>query len=266
MENNAIFTRLQNAPASVFKNITQADGKEASQAPENKPQPMPGAIAGQVSEAEALGASKGAEIDAFSDVSSTQQAGQGITPASPNSGKLGHLLTAKTAIGIVDAVIPAIAVIALQYFMGLKMQKRDLQLTEAERNIIQPVLQNWLDTVAINFDSPLNALLITVGAVYGSKFAEKGFTAYFEKREAEQANAKRMEQIKKELEPVVKEAPKPDLLDKNGKLKPATTEDTNEFGYTKEEMSHARKMILKEGKAEPNRKQQAAWLARQRKN
>lgn len=251
-----MFDKLTNAPASVFKNVTTPVENQ----PEKQPEKPSGGIPGQVTEAEAMAGGKTAE---YSDLQPNTGAGSqapGPSIAAGNNGKLGHLLSAKTAIGIVDAVLPAIAVILLQHFFSIKLPKREVQLTESERNIISPVLQNWLDTVTINFDSPLNALLITVGAVYGSKFAEKGFTAYFDKRDADNAHAERMAVLKKETTPVVKEAPKVEIV-KAGKIVPATTEETNQYGYTKEQMKTAKAALVKKGYKEPNSRQAAAWLS-----
>lgn len=247
MENNTTFDRLQNAPASMFKNVTAPMENGSSPAPEN----APSSTTGEVSEADALAGAQGAEIS--QDVPPTAQPGATGNP--DTKGKLGHLLNAKTAIGIVDAVLPAIAVILMQYFMSVKMNKRELQLNESERAIIAVPLQNWLNSVVVDFDSPLNALLITVGAVYGSKFAEKGFAAYFDKRDADNLEKERLAKIKKENKAIVLDM-KPEIT----MTKPATTDTTNEWGYTEAQMLDGKKRC---GNKFANSKQVAAFLRRE---
>lgn len=266
---NNLFQKMRTAPAGVFNNVTidpeKLPGNEPAAAVPDKPKQPGTGLPGQVTDAEAQGAIKGAEYSPLEGGGSTPAA-EPVTPAQGgNSGRLGHLIGSKTAIGIFDAILPAIAVIGLQYFFDLKMNKRELQLNESERGILAPVLQNYLDSVIINFDSPLNALLITAGAIYGSKFAEKGFTAYFDKRDADNQQAERMEKLRKEMQPIVTPAPAMSIVDINKNITVAKTDGVNQWGYTDKQMK-AEKELRRKNKMSQKDEDVAAALRRKELN
>lgn len=245
-----LFDKLENAPVGTLKNVTQETFVDTT---------------GEVSEIEALAGGKAAEINTGPQAS-TNAAPQPESASQSPKQSLGHLLNAKTCIGIVDSILPALAVICFQYFLNVRIPKREVQLNEGERAIIQIPLQNYLNSVTIDFDSPLMALVVTLAAVYGSKFAEKGFTSYFDKRDADNLHKEEMEKLKKGLKTeIVKVAPVVELVDlKAGEInKPPVTEDTNEYGYTKEQMRVARQALIKSGKKSPSNSTCAAYLRRQ---
>lgn len=257
-----IFDRLEKAPKGTFVDVT-AMRPEVPLAGQPDEIQQPGVVADAVG----IEGGKAAELKPFGTGSAqgttTDTQGQNAAPKQT----LGHLLTARTAIGIVDSILPAIAVIAFQYFMGVKIPKKDIQLNEQERAIIQIPLQNYLNSIPIDFDSPLMALLITIGAVYGSKFAEKGFNAYFEKRDADAMRAEEIAKMKKQLQmETVKEQPKPDLADlKAGeKNKPPVNvgEGVDMYGHSLQERQKARADFKARGKQPPNSKVLAAYINR----
>ena len=264
LDNAHIFKKLRNAPDSLFKDITPPPLETASHGAILEPDSVLTDQPGIISEADALQGVSGAEIGAFDSPGTVKP---GITAETTGSGTpqtLGGLLTAKTAIGIMDAVIPAAAVILLQYIFDLKLQKKELQLTESERAILTPVLQNYLNSVPVAFDSPLAALLITVGAIYGSKFAEKGFNQYFDKKDAERAKADIVQAIAKEQATVVtKPATVVTMPDKKqpARTDPAASSKMTEYGYTEQQLKDARKAS---GFSNYTNKQAAAWLDKQK--
>lgn len=260
----SILDRLPAKPATSFANVAsiKPDVPVTGQGEPLQP-------AGIVDDATGIDGGKAAELKPLSTGSGPAGDGAKPTEAAPKQ-TLGHLLTAKTAIGIVDSVLPAIAVICLQYFLNVKVPKREIQLNETERAIIQIPLQNYLNSIPVNFDSPLMALLVTIGAVYGSKFAEKGFTAYFDKRDADAAHNEAMAQLKKQAAlTVVKETPKPELKDlKAGESNPpppAATYEVDSYGHSKLQRIEARMEMKKKGMVSPNGRQIAAWINRNKK-
>lgn len=83
----------------------------------------------------------------------------------------GNLITGSMAVGFIDIMLPALIVL-ISVKMGKQINKNQLSTTQKERDMISPVLQNYLNSVNFNVDSPLNALLITLAMVYGTKTIE----------------------------------------------------------------------------------------------
>jgi len=71
-----------------------------------------------------------------------------------------------------DMVLPVVCVILIEKINKRKVNKKFLQATPDEKKIIEPVLHNYLMSINFNVDSPLNALLITVAMIYGTKTIE----------------------------------------------------------------------------------------------
>jgi len=84
----------------------------------------------------------------------------------------GSLITGDMAVGFLDMALPVLFVLLIEKFNGKKVNKRLLQATSDEKKTIAPVLQNYLNSINFNVDSPLNALLLTVAFIYGTKAVE----------------------------------------------------------------------------------------------
>lgn len=85
---------------------------------------------------------------------------------------LGNLIDAKLLINLADSLIPALMVIGFKIVAKKKINKSKFSLTAQEKETIQPVLNNYLQTVNFSIESPLNALLLTLGVIYGTKTVE----------------------------------------------------------------------------------------------
>lgn len=81
---------------------------------------------------------------------------------------VGDIISANIVMEVVNIVIPKMIATAVKVIAKKNVTTRQLSATQAEKETIQPVLQNYLDSVHFKL-SPLNALIITLAAVYGSK-------------------------------------------------------------------------------------------------
>jgi len=75
------------------------------------------------------------------------------------------------AVMFLDMLLPAL-IVALMAKAGKQVSKSALQATAKEKEIIAPVLQNYLNSINFAVDNPLNALLITLAMIYGTKTVE----------------------------------------------------------------------------------------------
>jgi len=97
---------------------------------------------------------------------------QTAAPAAGQKLNAGNLITGQTAVGFLDMLLPLICVLVIEKINGSKINKRYLQATPDEKKILEPVLHNYLNSINFNVDTPLNALLITVAMIYGTKTIE----------------------------------------------------------------------------------------------
>ncbi len=144
-------------PGAAFTDITENPEKAA---PENT---------GQVLD---IGA-KAETTDIFSTPETpnarTQQTPADMFPnAGPNGVKLGNAIGGKTAVEIMNVLLPSLAVYAIGA-MGYRADKRMIELTADEKKIVIPAMQDYLNTIDINFQNPLYNLLFVVGSVYAAK-------------------------------------------------------------------------------------------------
>lgn len=86
--------------------------------------------------------------------------------------KVGNLVNAKMAMQLVNILIPTLLTIVLKQFSKKQVSKRSLEATKDERDVIEPVLQNYLQSISFNVDKPINALILTMAMVYGTKVIE----------------------------------------------------------------------------------------------
>ena len=94
------------------------------------------------------------------------------TPYNGQKLNVGSLFDSKIAVDLMDVIIPAILVVIVAKYTNQKILKSKFQLTASEKNTIQPVLQNYLNSINFSVDSPFNALILTVAVIYGSKTIE----------------------------------------------------------------------------------------------
>ena len=95
---------------------------------------------------------------------------------------IGAFMGGKTGVMIIDSVVPLIFWAILKYGIGVKVSRKELQLTAKEREEIEPLVKNCMDSLNMNFDNPFIALGITMAMVYGSKSLEVGMNKYDEKQ------------------------------------------------------------------------------------
>jgi len=91
--------------------------------------------------------------------------------------KAGNLITGQMAVTLLDLILPVACVLLIEKINGRKINKKWLQATADEKKILEPALQNYLNSINFNVESPLNALLITVAMIYGTKTIEVMNTA-----------------------------------------------------------------------------------------
>lgn len=145
------------------------------QIPSGAPKPSDTGGVGVVSQDSALGGSKHTEIKTFSltDASGKPIPGTGpVTPAG-SSVQLGSLVQGKHAVELVDAIIPALLVVAFKY-AKIDVRKTEMQLTEKEKNVLAPIVEACMNSIVLNFNSPWTTLAITAGVIYSSKIIEHG--------------------------------------------------------------------------------------------
>lgn len=100
------------------------------------------------------------------------QGGPGQTmPVDGQRLNAGNLLTPDMAVGFFNIILPAVMVIVFKRIGKLTI-KTQFEASQKELEIIKPILGKYLDSVHFSVESPLNALLITVGFIYGSKAIE----------------------------------------------------------------------------------------------
>jgi len=105
---------------------------------------------------------------------SENQNGQQRTQPQPQPQQINaaNLINGQMAVHFLDMLLPVICVLLIEKVNGMKVNKKYLQATPDEKKILEPVLHNYLASINFNVDTPLNALLITVAFIYGTKTVE----------------------------------------------------------------------------------------------
>lgn len=98
--------------------------------------------------------------------------GNGQTSEGPQQLTAGSLVPASLAVDLVDMVLPVLIVLLMDKAFNKKVHKSYFQATAEEKEVITPVLQNYLDSIKVKIDDPFNALIIVLVAVYGTKIIE----------------------------------------------------------------------------------------------
>lgn len=99
--------------------------------------------------------------------------GSGETSAKPTAPpvSIGTMIDAKFIIDISDSAIPAVLVTVIS-FIGYSSEKKVFQLTEKEKAILVPPMQEYLNSLNISFSSPFQKLLFALSVVYLPKLME----------------------------------------------------------------------------------------------
>jgi len=90
----------------------------------------------------------------------------------PQNLNIGSLLSGEMSIDLLNLLLPVILAMVIKTVTGKECDKKQLTATESEKDIIAPALQNYLNSINFTVESPLNALIITLSIVYGSKTIE----------------------------------------------------------------------------------------------
>lgn len=88
-----------------------------------------------------------------------------------SSTKLGSVIQAELAVNLLDVAVPALIVTAI-YYVGYKIEKREMTLNSKDKQVIIPAMQSALDAIQINFENPFVNLAFVVSVVYGVKIIE----------------------------------------------------------------------------------------------
>lgn len=83
-----------------------------------------------------------------------------------------QFINGKTAVAIVDIIIPLLLTYLLLTFVKKKVKRSQFQLTASEKSTLEPLLDACLATLNINFNNPWIALAVVGSTIYGAKFIE----------------------------------------------------------------------------------------------
>ena len=103
---------------------------------------------------------------------------QATQPQQPIGGQpsqslnVGNLVNAKMAMQLANILIPTLLSLAIKQFAKKQVNKKSLEANREEREIIEPVLQSYLQSISFNVEKPINALILTIAMVYGTKVVE----------------------------------------------------------------------------------------------
>lgn len=143
--------------------------------PADKPQPEKSILDEMRAETErsgTIGYTEPKQASQQPNFSQQQQSGFTQPLEMGNNLKLGNLINAEMFVGLMDTIAPALLIAIIQKLTTAKIAKSTIQLTAKERDIITPLMDKVLMQMNIKIDSPLNALLISLAAIYGTKLME----------------------------------------------------------------------------------------------
>lgn len=262
--NNSRFTAIQNAPASMFTDITKApDGVQNAAQGQNQPvgqqagnftPPGSGPLGNTVSVEDALKGADHTKIPAFSLPGQPGQPGTvPVTPLTPASNvSLGGIVQGTWAVEIMDALLPA-GIVAVCYMADVKLRKSEIQLTQKEKDVLAPIWQQCLNSILLNFNSPWTALGVTMGAIYGGKMVEKGVVAWVDKKQEK----KEREALEEKLQVVEGSRPETNIANQSATdIMNGRVVVPGQVPYTEEEV----KRRMKEGKC--TREKAIKWLSK----
>lgn len=85
--------------------------------------------------------------------------------------KLGSVISGKTTVKVTDIFIPSLLVFLINK-AGYKADKNKFRLTKEEQDVLNPVVQDCLDYIVIDFANPFYTLALVAGLIYGSKILD----------------------------------------------------------------------------------------------
>lgn len=152
-----------------------ADPKPAAQ-----PEQSPASQKGAVSEQDALRGGDAAKMTQFT-IADPSKPGAGPIPLGGSSVALGGLVQGKVAVDLIDALLPALLVV-IAAKMKLDIKKAQVQLTAGEKATLAPLVDAYLNSISLNFDSPGIALSMSLLVIYGGKLIEVFGVGFLEKK------------------------------------------------------------------------------------
>lgn len=177
----------------MFEVITPGGGSAAaaSPPPSNPSGQSAAANAGTVSMEDALKGADHAKMNTFSVSDLSKESGAAGPDGKPIGGglpgssvALGGMIQGKVAIDLMDALLPSIIVLAFHRF-GLSVKKSQMQLTQGEKNTLEPIVNACLNSINLDFSNPWAALSVTLLVIYGGKAIEIGGAGWLDKKAAE---------------------------------------------------------------------------------
>lgn len=165
MKNNydlgAAFDAMENIPEDLLKDITEI------------PEPAP---VNDIKQMESITAHTKPPVNVLEAAAGVTQQAQTTALNSPvltsSQIRAGNLITGETAVKLMDTVLPVLLVMLMQNVFNKKTQKGYFKLSRDEKEMIAEPMQHFLNSINLNMDTPLNALLVTIVFVYGTKTIE----------------------------------------------------------------------------------------------
>lgn len=90
----------------------------------------------------------------------------------PQTMNAGSLINSEMAVAFIDIIVPVVFVLLFKRIHNKTISKKAVTLSSSEKETIKPVLQNYLNSINFSVDNPLNALILTMGFIYGMKYVE----------------------------------------------------------------------------------------------
>lgn len=90
----------------------------------------------------------------------------------PQTLNAGSLITPDIAVEFLNTIVPVVFVLLFKKIHNQTISKKSVQLSRDEKETIKPVLQNYMNSINFQVERPLDALLLTVGMIYGMKYIE----------------------------------------------------------------------------------------------
>ncbi len=100
-----------------------------------------------------------------------------------NKVNLGSLIDAELATKMIDTLVPALFVLILRLGVGITVDKKELQASNKELEMMQPIVQKCLEVIEFNINNPFIALGVVMGVVYSTKAATIGVDKFMNQKD-----------------------------------------------------------------------------------
>lgn len=150
---------LEQTPSSLLTNLTDQPTPEeitAHTTTQAQPQPIPQQTQSQLQQ----------------QANASGPAYPPPPPSGPQQMNAGQLFGAEMTVTMLNVAMPALIVIVLKRFTGKQVPREMFEATAAEQEMIKPALQNYLNSISFQVESPLHALILVCSVVYGTKVVE----------------------------------------------------------------------------------------------